>query len=447
MMENPQHVSIVALGPSSLSFIRYAEAAGGAHSYCDEVWGINMVGGVLQCDRVFHMDDLKIQELRIQNGSPIAEKLTGMLEWMRGHPGPIYSSRAYADYPGVVEYPLQDVLESCGTPYMNNTAVYAICFAIHLKVKKISLFGFDYTYPDVSSAEMGRGCCEYWVGRAMQKGIEVMVVPGSTLLDTNAEPAKKFYGYDTLDLDVEHRDGHWHVEKRVRAVPRNINEIERAYDHAEFAQRSAHAVRGGEALDRLLAYEDVETVLDIGAGDGEHAKIMAAAGKQVTCVSLQPKPETMNGEAAWIQKNIMADIADIGFEYDAIWASHVLEHQPNPNAFLKRCYDLLADDGVLAITVPPGKNEIVGGHLTVWNSGLLIYNLIIAGFDCSEARVSGCYTHLNGHQPYNLSVIVRKKEAELPKLDMDFGDIGRLQAFFPLPVAHGFDGNLRPCNW
>ena len=70
--------------------------------------------------------------------------------------------------------------------------------------------------------------------------------------------------------------------------------------------------------------------------------------------------------------------------FDLVWCSHVLEHQPNPNLFLKKCFDILNDDGWLCVTVPPRKDEIVGGHLTLWNAGLLLYNLIMAGFDCSE---------------------------------------------------------------
>jgi hypothetical protein len=112
---------------------------------------------------------------------------------------------------------------------------------------------------------------------------------------------------------------------------------------------------------------------------------------------------------------------------------------PNPGEFLTKCFDDLRDDGVLAVTVPPAKHEIVGGHLTLWNEGLLIYNLILAGFDCSEARV--------GVYGYNLSVIVRKRKTDAPRLSMDHGDIERLARYFPLPVAQGFDGRIGNLNW
>lgn len=202
------------------------------------------------------------------------------------------------------------------------------------------------------------------------------------------------------------------------------------------------ALRGSEALQRLLAYDDVKTVLDVGSGAGDHAAVMRTAGKRVTTVSLEPPAD------------IIADFATalVPGNFDAIWASHVLEHQPDVGQFLRRCFQSLRPDGILAITVPPHKPNVVGGHLTTWNTGILLYNLIIAGFDCREARVSDCYS--SGTAPdgkpyprYNLSVIVRRRTARLPPLRFDSGDIARLAEFFPCPVTDGFDGRLPSIRW
>lgn len=208
------------------------------------------------------------------------------------------------------------------------------------------------------------------------------------------------------------------------------------------SQGAIPAVRGSQALARLMAHEDVNTVLDIGSGAGDHARLMRASGKTVTTISLEPPAD------------IVGDFmtATVGTKFDAIWASHVLEHQPNVNGFLRRCFDLLREDGILAVTVPPHKANVVGGHLTTWNSGILLYNLVVAGFDCREARVSGNYSSgldTNGakYQPYNISVIVRKRPAMLPTLRFDSGDVARLAEFFPCPVSDGFDGRLPPIRW
>jgi len=99
------------------------------------------------------------------------------------------------------------------------------------------------------------------------------------------------------------------------------------------------------------------------------------------------------------------------------------------------------EDGLIAITVPPAKSQIVGGHLSIWNPGLLIYNMILSGLDCSEASVK--------KYGYNISVIVKKRSIKVPPLLYDYGDIQRLTEYFPYPYNyHGFDGNsLLNHNW
>ena len=182
-----------------------------------------------------------------------------------------------------------------------------------------------------------------------------------------------------------------------------------------------------EALRKLLTY-NFETVLDVGSGPGKHAEILRENARQVTTISLIPPAD------------IVADFMSTDLpEYDCIWASHVLEHQRNVGLFLERCYSLLKYNGIFAITVPPAKHNIVGGHLTIWNAGLLLYNLILAGFDCKNASVKS--------YGYNISVIVRKRKSNPKNLIMDFGDIEKLSEFFPFPVRNDFDGQLERYNW
>src|SRR5690348_15095447 len=171
------------------------------------------------------------------------------------------------------------------------------------------------------------------------------------------------------------------------------------------------------------------TILDIGSGDGEHARGFEAAGCQVTTISLR-EPASIIGDY------MTHEFAE---PFDCLWASHVLEHQPDCGAFLRKCYRDLKDGGTLAVTVPPRKDAIVGGHVSLWNAGLLLYRLILAGFDCKDASVLA--------YGYNISVIVARRAAVLPALAMDEGDIERLAQFFPLPVRQGFDGNIQRINW
>ena len=189
-------------------------------------------------------------------------------------------------------------------------------------------------------------------------------------------------------------------------------------------------LRGGQALSCLLRSSGIRTVLDVGSGVGAHAEVMRNHGLKVTTISMI-EPADHVGD--FLEFNGKPE------SFDAIWACHVLEHQPNPGLFLAKCHEQLRPGGLLAVTVPPAKHNIVGGHVTLWNAGLLLYNLILAGFDCSNAKV--------GSYGYNISVIVEKSDIELPKLMCDSGDVIRLAHFFPVYVNEGFNGELPDIKW
>lgn len=178
-----------------------------------------------------------------------------------------------------------------------------------------------------------------------------------------------------------------------------------------------------------IAYSEVvrtlprdSRLLDIGSGSGEHAKGFRRAGFEVTTLDLN-HPADIGGDYLY---------TPFDEPFDCLWASHVLEHQRNPGWFLDKCRCDLKEGGLLAITVPPRKDDIVGGHVTLWNAGLLLYNLVLAGFDCADAEA-----YVDG---YDISVLVRNHGAVLPDLNMDHGDIDLLARFFPVPVSEGFDG-------
>lgn len=189
---------------------------------------------------------------------------------------------------------------------------------------------------------------------------------------------------------------------------------------------------GDEAARKLVKDYSFNTLLDIGSGPKSAAySLFTDNDKTVTRQDINPD----------YQPDLLGDFNNLAIvdQYDCVWCSHVLEHQLNVNHFLTKIFHTLKEGGVLAITVPPLKEEIVGGHVTLWNAGLLLYNLILAGFDCKNAAVK--------NYGYNISVIVEKKTAILPNLNYDTGDINALNEFFPLGVYEGFDGNIQELNW
>jgi len=203
----PYTVAIVAMGPSHKDYLSECISKSGRFQVADETWAINAMGGIVQHDRLFIMDDLPYFAKVAKEENPA---LAGYGYWLHKHPGPIYAQKEYDDFPGAIQYPLEDVLNSLNYCYLNNTTAYALAYAIHLGVKHIKLYGMDFTYANNRGfAEAGRACIEHWVRDACWRGIKVTVAPSSTLMDQCTD--RQLYGYSVAPL-VEKRDGRFVVE-------------------------------------------------------------------------------------------------------------------------------------------------------------------------------------------------------------------------------------------
>lgn len=123
---------------------------------------------------------------------------------------------------------------------------------------------------------------------------------------------------------------------------------------------------------------DVKTVLDIGSGHGEHARLMRHFGKEVFTNDWKT------------DSDFPGDILDIDFkgrQFDAVLCSHVIEHQRNVGLFLDKLISLVKDGGLISIACPRhDANRLVIGHVSVWSMHLLCYHLMQAGVDCSQAQ-------------------------------------------------------------
>jgi len=184
-------IAIVAMGKSHNQFVLAK-----THSQpIDEVWAINAMAGVIYHDRVFMMDPAS----RFLDSEDAGTQTGIMRSVLASHPGPIYTCELDSRCSGLVEFPLDEVINACGTGYFNNTVAYAIGYGIAAKVAEMHLYGIDFSYKKVVHfAEAGRACCEFLLAKAMERGIKVGIAQGSSLLDTNEPIASKLYGYHRL---------------------------------------------------------------------------------------------------------------------------------------------------------------------------------------------------------------------------------------------------------
>lgn len=204
---------------------------------------------------------------------------------------------------------------------------------------------------------------------------------------------------------------------------------------------SNSSVLGEKALKALVRNFEFSTVLDIGAGAGYHARYLYENGKKVTAIDFGTSVYFRSSEEGSCYTLIKGDFltSNLSHQFDCVWACHVLEHQPDMHSFLLRIKESLVEGGILALTVPPAKPNIVGGHINFFNLGLLIYRLVLAGFSCKEIHAL--------KYGYNISIILRKKSIDLPRLDYDTGDLDKLREYFPFEVVEGFHGDIERINW
>lgn len=229
--QQPHHIVILGLGPSVGAYLDIIKRLGGRQAFCDQVWGINALGDVLHCDLIFHMDDVRIQEIRAAANPE--SNIAHMLRWLRTTTTPVMTSRSHPDYSALVEFPLEDVINDLTYDYFNSTAAYAVAYAIHIGVEKITLFGCDYTYPNAHDAEKGRGCVEFWLGQAAARGIQISLPKTTTLMDAIYGRQDRLYGYDTRAVTfTTDPDGHVSVHyQEIETLP-TAEEIEARYDHS-----------------------------------------------------------------------------------------------------------------------------------------------------------------------------------------------------------------------
>ncbi len=194
-------------------------------------------------------------------------------------------------------------------------------------------------------------------------------------------------------------------------------------------------MRGDEGIKKLLEHFEFETVVDVGCGGHfDQSKAFLSGGKTVTAVDPYDSGIEIPQEITFINSKV-EDLNGPEYQYDVVWCCHCLEHQNNAIEFLQKLKHVMKPDSLVAITVPPLKHNIVNGHVTLWNGGLLLYNLVLAGFNCRNAMVR--------KYGYNITVIIKRED-----IQPDTIHIKDLAHWLPDGYNYqGFDGDIEELNW
>lgn len=186
----PEKVALLGLGASIYDYVAHVSSSHGRLKW-DEIWALNMGAPMFRHDKLFVMDDLRVQ----------AEKFPDYGRILAQHDKPIITSTPYPEYPQAVSYPLDEVLQKIGDDYFTNTVCYALGYAILIGVKEITLYGCDFHYPDSLVREEGGQNCAYLLGMGRYFGMKYQIGPSTTLLgayhakEVDGVPRRPLYGY------------------------------------------------------------------------------------------------------------------------------------------------------------------------------------------------------------------------------------------------------------
>ncbi len=179
----PLHqVALIGMGPSAVAFANdvYYEHFRSVKGE-SERWTLNYGQQVWQHDLLFNMRDLVYEHQNNPAGSFFGA--------YGSHDRPIVTTRYVESIPNCFEFPFEEVFKTFGDSYFACGPAFMMAFAsLCLEAmpngrKQLGLYGMDYNYQDQEAYEAGRPCLEYWIGRAVQRGINVSVPPSSALMD------------------------------------------------------------------------------------------------------------------------------------------------------------------------------------------------------------------------------------------------------------------------
>ncbi|MBL1209985.1 class I SAM-dependent methyltransferase [Geminocystis sp. GBBB08] len=195
-------------------------------------------------------------------------------------------------------------------------------------------------------------------------------------------------------------------------------------------------------LAKLITDYEFNDVLDIGSRNGTSARLFSFLGKNVTTIEM----------SADFEADYVGDYLDVSFpqKFDAIWCSHVLEHQRNIGTFLDKIYQDLKEDGILAVTVPSSLCPLMIGHPNIFTPLHLVYHLILAGFDCRNVRIK--------YYDWQFTILLQKKSNGIKSISLasthypdstSIALVEDLLNYFPLKIPKNGHiwGEIESLNW
>jgi hypothetical protein len=187
-----------------------------------EIWGLNELHRYMPVERFhrwFEIHDRAV--LQKDPGGP--EHLADLAKMDI----PVYMHQHWDDIGPSLPFPADEIVENLGRDYFTCCPAWMLGMAVAMGFRRIAMYGVDMATQ--SEYESQRPACEYWLGVAAGRGVEVSVPDTSDLLKCIGR-----YGYDSGDLFVKK------IDERMRFLHDKDNSLLQAIRGLDGEYRQKH---------------------------------------------------------------------------------------------------------------------------------------------------------------------------------------------------------------
>jgi len=123
------------------------------------------------------------------------------------------------------------------------------------------------------------------------------------------------------------------------------------------------------ALQKGISFHQ-KKVADIGCGTGHLLKFIGEKNEVTSLtgfefsVAVLAVAKTVCPQASFYEYDVYHEPVHA---FDVVFCTEVLEHLQYPDKALKNCLKMLANNGVLIVTVPDGRKDTFLGHINFWS--------------------------------------------------------------------------------
>lgn len=196
-----------------------------------EKWGLNTMAQhgpyAANLTRLYQLHDA--QSVR----ADISEEPTYWRWMVENQSIPIYMHFPQPEIPMAVQYPTEEILKKYRN-YFTNTVSWMIAHAIEEGAETIGVWGVDMAAASEYAAQ--RPSCEYFLGLAEGKGIEIVLPPESDLLRTAAQYGLINDNALAKACDVRITEMQTRINECMNAQNQNAMTISRLQGGVEVAQ-------------------------------------------------------------------------------------------------------------------------------------------------------------------------------------------------------------------